>query len=159
MKKLIRVPERSEDQAKRHFGIRNRKGFTLMELLIAIVLALIIIGAMYQVFHVAMEIETTTTARATVYSNTRAIFEGMEREVNSMFGFTEKNSQELYLTNISTTIDKNDHRKNIFMQFKTITSWTAWADKARTREKRYIYAGTYTSLAVLCSVCCPFQNS
>ena len=63
---------------------RGQRGFTLIELMVAMALSLILVGAILQTFQTAMDVFERGTARMEIYSNIRSAMSVMERDLSGM---------------------------------------------------------------------------
>ena len=92
--------------------IKPKRGFTLVELLVSVVLMLILVGAVVEVFRHTSNAVSQAESTMEVYQNARAIFELISRDLASV---QVGNGQNLILRQVANNID--------FLEFHTITSW------------------------------------
>lgn len=66
----------------KYIVLDGKKGFTLIEILIAMAILTIFIGSLFVVFKNSLEVWKKSEARLTVYQNARIVLEQMSREIN-----------------------------------------------------------------------------
>ena len=84
--------------------IRKHRGFTLVELMVALVLGLIMTGALLSAFIANRNVYAATESLGRVQENARAAFELMARDVREAGG-TPCNSQEPPSVNVVKNFD------------------------------------------------------
>ena len=84
--------------------LRRKRGFTIIELLVASVILVILFGSITAVFLAANRSWTQTEARLQIYQNARNVLNQMSREIATAFPSSDSNKQ-LVLTNSTYTVD------------------------------------------------------
>lgn len=84
-------------------GNRNwSRGFTLIELMVAIGLATILVGTVAMIFYGSTDIFKTSESRITIYGNARAAMDVMARDISSMLP-RDSGQQRMYIWNGGTS--------------------------------------------------------
>lgn len=120
----------------------NKRGFTLIELMISVVLMLILVGAVVMVFRDTSNVFTMAEAKMSVYQNARAALELMSREL------TSADNTEITLWGIDTKLTINNPGVGasfpfVHLRFKTNTSWIS----GTTRQNGMAFVEYYSEAA------------
>lgn len=99
---------------------KQSRGFTLVELLVAVALMVILVGAVVMVFTQSSQVISVSEAQMEVYQNARAAMEIIARDLASV----QVNTDCHFVIN-------SDPTSNPIMSFTTISSWE---DTAGNRE-------------------------
>lgn len=85
----------------------SRRGFTLLELLISIILMMILLGAVTLIFMRTTETVTTTEARTTVYTNARFALEQTQADIYGCLPFNSGRQRFILDNGVVSSPDQN----------------------------------------------------
>ncbi|HNZ85475.1 MAG: prepilin-type N-terminal cleavage/methylation domain-containing protein [Planctomycetes bacterium] len=91
------------------------KGFTLVELMVAIGLMVLLMGVVVTIFSSSSEVMALAEAKMGIYQNARAAFDLMARDITNMTGTPLAPNEVLNIN--------NPNAGGLLLTFHTVTSW------------------------------------